>query len=154
ATTPRAAALASTAATARRARPPGRATSTTSSVVSGPSPTTTTRAAGSGSRVVVVRETAGECVVAAMPPGHTALRYDGSPRREVQSEIPDPPPAEHAVVARQPSRTRHNRMVGVGSGADVRGQVLARERGSGGHEVGRRALEDDATAVVPGTGAE
>ena len=40
------------------------------------------------------------------------------------------------------------------SGADVRREVLAGERGAGGDEVGGRALEDDPAAVVAGAGAE
>src|SRR5690349_7989943 len=40
------------------------------------------------------------------------------------------------------------------SGPDVRSEVLAGEGGAGGDEVGRRALEDDATAVVAGPGTE
>src|SRR5271166_2406188 len=39
-------------------------------------------------------------------------------------------------------------------GADVGREVLAGERGAGGDEVGRCALEDDPAAVVAGAGAE
>src|SRR5687767_3448663 len=40
------------------------------------------------------------------------------------------------------------------SAVDVGREVLARERGAGGDEVGWRALEDDPAAVVAGAGAE
>src|SRR4051812_27259173 len=36
------------------------------------------------------------------------------------------------------------------SGPDVGGEVLPRERGSAGHQVGRGSLEDDPAAVVAG----
>src|SRR5215207_1099200 len=38
--------------------------------------------------------------------------------------------------------------------ADIGGEVLSSEGGTGGDEVGRCALEDDAAAVVAGAGAE
>src|SRR3954470_20605857 len=40
------------------------------------------------------------------------------------------------------------------SGADVVREMLAGERGARRHEVGRRALEDDATAVLARAGAQ
>src|SRR3954453_23360686 len=43
---------------------------------------------------------------------------------------------------------------GSGSAGHVGRQVLAGEGGTGGDEVGRRALEDDPAAVVAGAGPE
>src|SRR5215203_1653718 len=43
---------------------------------------------------------------------------------------------------------------GSWSPAHIGGEVLAREGGTGGDELGRCALEDDAAAVVAGAGAE